>query len=138
MMIYHKCVQIYFWIWNQYRSGQGAFGNMCRGGRMFAPTKPWRRWHRRVNLRQRRAAVAAAVAAAGVPALVMARGTRVYFFTGILLFFIIAVIFFISFFFSVILKLFWNLVIYFFLYYIYTMTHENYKSVIWTKKQICI
>jgi large subunit ribosomal protein L4e len=26
------------------RSGQGAFGNMCRGGRMFAPTKIWRRW----------------------------------------------------------------------------------------------
>ncbi|XP_045456406.1 60S ribosomal protein L4 [Melitaea cinxia] len=57
-----------------HRSGQGAFGNMCRGGRMFAPTKPWRRWHRRVNLRQRRAAVAAAVAAAGVPGLVQARG----------------------------------------------------------------
>ncbi|PZC75464.1 hypothetical protein B5X24_HaOG206073 [Helicoverpa armigera] len=57
-----------------HRSGQGAFGNMCRGGRMFAPTKPWRRWHRRVNLRQRRAAVAAAVAASGVPALVQARG----------------------------------------------------------------
>lgn len=57
-----------------HRSGQGAFGNMCRGGRMFAPTKPWRRWHRRVNLRQRRAAIAAAVAAAGVPALVQARG----------------------------------------------------------------
>ncbi|XP_053622639.1 large ribosomal subunit protein uL4 [Plodia interpunctella] len=57
-----------------HRSGQGAFGNMCRGGRMFAPTKPWRRWHRRVNLRVRRAAVAAAVAATGVPALVQARG----------------------------------------------------------------
>ncbi|KAJ0184244.1 hypothetical protein K1T71_000667 [Dendrolimus kikuchii] len=57
-----------------HRSGQGAFGNMCRGGRMFAPTKPWRRWHRRVNLRQRRAAIAAAVAATGVPALVQARG----------------------------------------------------------------
>lgn len=57
-----------------HRSGQGAFGNMCRGGRMFAPTKPWRRWHRRVNLRQRRAAVAAALAASGVPALVQARG----------------------------------------------------------------
>nr|NP_001298460.1 60S ribosomal protein L4 [Papilio polytes]BAM18952.1 ribosomal protein L4 [Papilio polytes] len=57
-----------------HRSGQGAFGNMCRGGRMFAPTKPWRRWHRRVNLRQRRAAAAAALAAAGVPALVQARG----------------------------------------------------------------
>ena len=57
-----------------HRSGQGAFGNMCRGGRMFAPTKPWRRWHRRVALKQRRAATAAAVAAAGVPALVQARG----------------------------------------------------------------
>lgn len=57
-----------------FRSGQGAFGNMCRGGRMFAPTKPWRRWHRRINVRQRRAAAAAAVAAAGVPALVQARG----------------------------------------------------------------
>ena len=22
-----------------HRAGQGAFGNMCRGGRMFAPTK---------------------------------------------------------------------------------------------------
>ena len=32
-----------------HRSGQGAFGNMCRGGRMFAPTKIWRRWHRHVN-----------------------------------------------------------------------------------------
>ncbi|KAK7812678.1 hypothetical protein U0070_016148 [Myodes glareolus] len=30
-----------------HRSGQGAFGNMCRGGRMFAPTKTWRHWHRR-------------------------------------------------------------------------------------------
>lgn len=57
-----------------HRSGQGAFGNMCRGGRMFAPTKPWRRWHRRINLKQRRAAIAAAVAASGVPALVQAKG----------------------------------------------------------------
>ncbi|VDN12238.1 unnamed protein product [Dibothriocephalus latus] len=30
-----------------HRSGQGAFGNMCRGGHMYAPTKTWRRWHRR-------------------------------------------------------------------------------------------
>nr|BAG60494.1 unnamed protein product [Homo sapiens] len=36
-----------------HRSGQGAFGNMCRGGRMFAPTKTWRRWHRRVNTTQK-------------------------------------------------------------------------------------
>jgi len=57
-----------------HRSGQGAFGNMCRGGRMFAPTKPWRRWHRRVNVNQRRYALASAVAASGVPALVLSKG----------------------------------------------------------------
>ncbi|XP_056630518.1 60S ribosomal protein L4 [Diorhabda carinulata] len=57
-----------------HRSGQGAFGNMCRGGRMFAPTKPWRRWYRKVNINQRRYALASAVAASGVPALVMSKG----------------------------------------------------------------
>uniref|UniRef100_A0ABD2XE84 Large ribosomal subunit protein uL4 C-terminal domain-containing protein n=1 Tax=Trichogramma kaykai TaxID=54128 RepID=A0ABD2XE84_9HYME len=57
-----------------HRSGQGAFGNMCRGGRMFAPTKPWRRWHRRVNVNQKRYAVVSAIAASGVPALVMSKG----------------------------------------------------------------
>lgn len=57
-----------------HRSGQGAFGNMCRGGRMFAPTKQWRRWHRRVNINQRRYALASAVAASGVPALVLSKG----------------------------------------------------------------
>jgi len=60
-----------------HRSGQGAFGNMCRGGRMFAPTKVWRKWHRRVNVNQRRTAAAAALAASALPALVMARGHRV-------------------------------------------------------------
>lgn len=59
------------------RSGQGAFGNMCRGGRMFAPTKIWRKWHHKVNLNQRRYAVASALAASAVPALVMARGHRI-------------------------------------------------------------
>jgi len=57
-----------------HRAGQGAFGNMCRGGRMFAPTKVWRRWHRRVNLQQKRAAVVSALAASALPALVFARG----------------------------------------------------------------
>lgn len=57
-----------------HRSGQGAFGNMCRGGRMFAPTKTWRRWHRRVNIAQKRYAICSAIAASGVPSLVMARG----------------------------------------------------------------
>ncbi|KAK1312703.1 60S ribosomal protein L4 [Acorus calamus] len=60
-----------------HRAGQGAFGNMCRGGRMFAPTKIWRRWHRRVNIKQKRYAVASALAASAVPALVMARGHRI-------------------------------------------------------------
>jgi len=59
------------------RSGQGAFGNMCRGGRMFAPTKVWRRWHRRVNLNQRRFATVSALAASALPSLVMARGHRI-------------------------------------------------------------
>jgi len=59
------------------RSGQGAFGNMCRGGRMFAPTKTWRKWHRKINGTQRRYAVASALAASAVPALVMARGHKV-------------------------------------------------------------
>lgn len=57
-----------------HRSGQGAFGNMCRGGRMFAPTKTWRRWHRKINVNQRRYAITSAIAATGVPALVMSKG----------------------------------------------------------------
>lgn len=57
-----------------HRSGQGAFGNMCRGGRMFAPTKPWRRWHRKINVNQKRYALVSAIAASGVPALVMSKG----------------------------------------------------------------
>mmetsp|Transcript_12901 Transcript_12901/g.1966 ORF Transcript_12901/g.1966 Transcript_12901/m.1966 type:complete len:155 (+) Transcript_12901:206-670(+) len=59
------------------RAAQGAFGNMCRGGRMFNPTKTWRRWHRRVNLKQKRHAVASALAASAVSSLVMARGHKV-------------------------------------------------------------
>ena len=59
------------------RSGQGAFGNMCRGGRMFSPTKTWRKWHRKINLQQRRYAVSSAVAATASPALVMARGHKI-------------------------------------------------------------
>jgi len=41
---------------------------------MFAPTKTYRRWHRRVNVAQRRYAIASAIAASGIPALVQARG----------------------------------------------------------------
>jgi len=60
-----------------HRAGQGAFGNMCRGGRMFAPTKTWRKWHRKINVNQKRFALVSAVAASGIPALVTARGHRV-------------------------------------------------------------
>lgn len=60
-----------------HRAGQGAFGNMCRGGRMFAPTKIWRRWHRKINVNQKRYAVVSAIAASAIPSLVMARGHRV-------------------------------------------------------------
>jgi large subunit ribosomal protein L4e len=59
------------------RSGQGAFGNMCRGGRMFGPTKIWRRWHRKISVGQRRYAVSSALAASAIPALVMARGHKI-------------------------------------------------------------
>lgn len=44
---------------------------------MFAPTKVWRRWHRKINVNQRRYAAVSAIAASALPALVMARGHRV-------------------------------------------------------------
>jgi large subunit ribosomal protein L4e len=55
----------------------GAFGNQCRNGRMFAPTKTYRRWHRRINLHQKRFAVTSALAASALPALLMARGHKI-------------------------------------------------------------
>merc|ERR1711990_1028312 len=60
-----------------HRAGQGAFGNMCRGGRMFNPTKTWRKWHRKINVNQRRYAICSALAASALPGLVMARGHQV-------------------------------------------------------------
>uniref|UniRef100_A0A2K6FCD0 Large ribosomal subunit protein uL4 C-terminal domain-containing protein n=1 Tax=Propithecus coquereli TaxID=379532 RepID=A0A2K6FCD0_PROCO len=51
-----------------HHSGQGAFGNMCRGGHMFAPTKTWHLWHRR------RYAICSALPASALPALVMSKG----------------------------------------------------------------
>jgi len=36
-----------------HRAGQAAFGNMCRSGRMFAPTKVWRKWHQKINVNQK-------------------------------------------------------------------------------------
>merc|ERR1719226_50711 len=44
---------------------------------MFNPTKTWRRWHRRVNVTQKRHAVVSALAASSLPSLVMARGHRI-------------------------------------------------------------
>lgn len=60
-----------------HRSGQAAFGNMCRGGRMFAPTKTWRKWNVKVNQNEKRYATASAIAASAVASLVLARGHRV-------------------------------------------------------------
>jgi len=44
---------------------------------MFAPTKVWRKWHRKTNQNQKRYATASALAASAVPALVMARGHKI-------------------------------------------------------------
>merc|ERR1711871_275 len=60
-----------------HRAGQAAFGNMCRGGRMFNPTKTWRKWHRKINVNQKRDAVCSALAASALPSLVMARGHKI-------------------------------------------------------------
>ncbi|KAB8360734.1 hypothetical protein FH972_024469 [Carpinus fangiana] len=60
-----------------HRAGQAAFGNMCRSGRMFAPTKVWRKWHVKINLGQKRFATTSALAASSVPALLFARGHSV-------------------------------------------------------------
>merc|ERR1712224_725570 len=59
------------------RSGQGAFGNMCRGGHMYGPTKTWRKWHRKVNSNIRRHATCSALAASALSPLVMARGHQI-------------------------------------------------------------
>merc|ERR1711942_242909 len=59
------------------RSGAAAFGDMCRGGRMFNPNKTWRRWFRKVNVTQRRYATVSAIAATALPALAMAKGHQI-------------------------------------------------------------
>lgn len=60
-----------------HRSGQGAFGNMCRGGRMFAPTRVWRKWHCKVPHKQALYATISALAASALPAVVMSRGHEI-------------------------------------------------------------
>jgi large subunit ribosomal protein L4e len=44
---------------------------------MFAPNKVWRRWHRRINVEQKRFALVSALAGTAIPALVLARGHRI-------------------------------------------------------------
>lgn len=44
---------------------------------MFAPTKTWRRWHRKINVGQKRYAICSAIAASGSPALVMSKGHQI-------------------------------------------------------------
>merc|ERR1711973_442974 len=44
------------------------------GGRMFAPTKIWRKWRRKINVNQKRYALCSAIAASGIPSLVMSKG----------------------------------------------------------------
>jgi len=60
-----------------HRAGQGAVGNMCRGGHMFAPKKVWRKWHVKITKNKSRYATASALAASALPSLVMARGHRI-------------------------------------------------------------
>lgn len=60
-----------------HRSGQGAYGNMCRKGHMAFPLQVWRRWHRKVNLNQKRHALASSIAATTVLPLIQARGHKV-------------------------------------------------------------
>jgi large subunit ribosomal protein L4e len=43
---------------------------------MFAPLRTWRKWHRKINVTQKRHAVASALAASAVGPLVQARGHR--------------------------------------------------------------
>ncbi|CAH0053317.1 unnamed protein product [Clonostachys solani] len=60
-----------------HRAGQAAFGNMCRSGRMFAPTKIWRKWHVKVNQGQKRYATVSALAASAAAPLLLARGHQI-------------------------------------------------------------
>ena len=60
-----------------HRSGQGAIVNMCRGGRMFAPTTIWRKWHHKINKNQRKIALKSALASSAVSSLIIARGYNI-------------------------------------------------------------
>lgn len=59
-------------------SGQGASGNICLAylACMFVPNKMWHPWCR-VNIAQKRQAICSALAASGLPALVMSIHHRI-------------------------------------------------------------
>ena len=59
------------------RNGQAAFANMCRKGRMSFPLQTFRRWHRKINLRLKRHAMASAISATAVLPLILARGHKI-------------------------------------------------------------
>jgi len=59
------------------RSGQGAVGNFCRGGRMFSPTTVWRKWHHKIIKNQRKQAIITSIACSGLVSVVMARGHKI-------------------------------------------------------------
>ncbi len=59
------------------RNGQAAFANMCRKGRMAFPLQTYRRWHRKINLRLKRHALASAISATAVLPLILARGHKI-------------------------------------------------------------
>lgn len=56
------------------RCGQAARANFTRGGRMYGATQTIRRWHRKMNVNQKRYAVASAIAASSVNGFVSAKG----------------------------------------------------------------
>ncbi|RVD91270.1 60S ribosomal L4 [Tubulinosema ratisbonensis] len=59
------------------RSGQAAFANFARKGRLAHPTKVTRRWQRKFNRTAKRHAIAMGIAASAVPALLQSRGHRI-------------------------------------------------------------
>ncbi|KAF6390757.1 ribosomal protein L4 [Rhinolophus ferrumequinum] len=60
-----------------HHSGQCAFGNMCHGSHMFAPTETWCPWHLRINTTQKCYAICSALAASALPALVISKGHHI-------------------------------------------------------------
>lgn len=56
------------------RCGQAARANFTRKGRMYGATQTIRRWHRKMNVNQKRYAVASAISASAVNGFVSAKG----------------------------------------------------------------